>query len=138
MAMILRWVLPRHIASGASAIVCILLGACGTDPTGVETCRSVEEARCRAAPNCNINLDRPVHNGDSPGDKVDACILWYHDACLHGLMAGEPDTATVQGCIAAINGGDCNVVAHPESNAACSWLIPPELRPPDAGPDAPP
>ncbi|WP_394850312.1 hypothetical protein LZC95_23000 [Pendulispora brunnea] len=118
---------------GAIGVAGVVVSACGTDPTGIETCRSIEEARCRAAAACgNIDLDVPPHNGDSDGDKVEGCILWYHDACLHGLMNNAPDNAAVETCIEAIKGGDCNIVAHPEQSPACSWIAPPDRRP-DAG-----
>ena len=118
------------LGAAFAGLVAVVIGACGTDPTGVETCRSIEEARCRAAPACgNINLDVPPHNGDSDGDKVEACILWYHDACLHGLTVNAPDNAAVETCIEAIKSGDCNIVAHPEQSPACAWIVPPDRRP---------
>ncbi|WP_394839609.1 hypothetical protein LVJ94_22240 [Pendulispora rubella] len=127
----------RGIPLGAAlaGLVAVAVGACGTEPTGVETCRRIEEERCRAAAACgNIDLDVPKHNGDSVGDKVEGCILWYHDACLHGLMNSEPDNRSVEVCIEAIKAGDCNVVAHPEQSPACLWIVPPDRRPSlDAG-----
>jgi len=139
MSALVRWTrFPGHRAAWvlfAGSVVGILIGACGTDPSGVESCRSIEEARCRRAPSCNINLDHPVASGGSTDDKVEACVLWYRDACLHGLEVADPGSSTVQSCIAAINTGDCNVVEHPESSPACAWLVPEDQRP-DAGPDA--
>ena len=125
------------IALGAAAVV----AACGTEAQGVEACRQVEEARCRHAPGCaGIDLGVPVH-ADSPKGDVDACIRFYHDACLHGLVVQDPGGPAVQACIASINGGDCKIVAHPETAPACNWLIPPNTPPADAGDaaaDAPP
>ena len=100
--------------------------ACGTDPVGVESCRKIEQARCENAPACGISLTMPVHNGDSPEQDVAACIRYYHDACLHGFVApDDPGAVVVQGCIDAINTGDCSVVKAPETSPSCSFLIPP-------------
>jgi len=139
--MTLRWLLP--IRRVLPAALCVALGValcasgCGSNATEVEGCKSIEEARCRKAPACNINLDTPPHSGSSDDDKIEGCILWYDDACLHGLVAIDPGPAAIQSCVDAINGGDCNTVAHPETNDACIWLVPPDQRPQiDAGSDA--
>src|SRR5215472_12403700 len=58
-------------ASGAWLV--LAASACGTDAVGIESCRKVEEARCRQAPGCNISLATPVHQGDD----VEACIRYY-------------------------------------------------------------
>ena len=113
--------------------------ACGTDAVGVETCRQVEEARCRQAPKCpEIDLANPKHRG-APQTDVDACIRFYHDACLHGLATNtDPGALARQQCIDAINKGDCTVVEHPESDPACLWLVPPQPpAPPADATDAP-
>jgi len=69
------------LAGAACAIFAV--GACGTDPTNVEGCRNIEEARCRAASSCpNIDLDRPGSQRRLPSDKVDACIVWYDGRLL--------------------------------------------------------
>jgi hypothetical protein len=113
-----------------------LIAACGTDAVGVETCRQIEEARCRSAPNCpDINLSVPVHRG-SPGTDIDACIRYYHDACLHGLVASDPGGPATKACVDAINAGDCKVVEHPETVTACAWLTPPAPAPADAAAEA--
>jgi hypothetical protein len=108
-----------------------LFGACGTDANGIETCKKIEEARCRRAPDCGMSLATPVH----VGNDVNACIRYYDDACLHGIAGNEPSAAALNACIAAIN-SDCNAVQTPESNAACIFLVP--NPPPDAGPDTAP
>jgi hypothetical protein len=114
----------------------VLLVACGTDAVAVEACRDVEEARCRKAPSCGLDLTKPVHS-DSPGSDVDACIRFYRDACLHGLATDkDPGGPAVQACVDFIQGStDCDVVKHPEAYPACAWLVPPAPVP-DAG-DAP-
>ncbi|MEI7893987.1 MAG: hypothetical protein WCI05_12915 [Myxococcales bacterium] len=103
--------------------------ACGTDAIGVDACRKVEEARCRRALACAVPLERPV----SPdGNDVDTCVRFYRDACLHGLVAADPGAPALRACIDAINGGDCELVLHPELDGACAWLVPPNT-PVDAG-----
>jgi hypothetical protein len=111
-------------------------GACGTDAVGVETCRQIEEARCRRAPSCpntTIDLTVPKHSDND----VDACIRYYRDACLHGLQTtADPGADKTKACIDAIN-RDCAIVEHPENDPACQWLTPPQPPPaPDAS-DAP-
>jgi hypothetical protein len=130
-------------------IATMWVGACGTDAVGIETCRQIEEARCRRAPDCpDIDLSKPPHRG-SPATDVDACIRFYRDACLHGLAVADPGAVTTKACIDAIGAGSCTVVEHPETAAACAWLIPPAPSPAtdasdgpadaiDAAPDTPP
>ncbi|MCL2726518.1 MAG: hypothetical protein FWD69_19030 [Polyangiaceae bacterium] len=111
----------------ATAVVsCIAaLTACGTNPVGVDSCRSIEQARCENAPSCGIDLTNPVHRGSDPESDVRACILYYHDACLHGFVASvDPGSTAVQACVDAINNGDCTVVEHPETTPACAFLNP--------------
>jgi hypothetical protein len=110
------------LASGALATGL----ACGTDPVGVESCRKIEHARCENAPGCGIDLSKPVHRGDTPELSVAACIRFYDDACLHGLVApSDPGSVAVDACIDAINNGDCSVVKNPETHPACAFLNPP-------------
>jgi len=111
----------------------ILASACGTDAVGVEACRQIEEARCKRAPQCGIDMSLPVHR-DTPSHDVDACIRYYRDACLHGLATTkEPGAVQVQACIDAINTPDCTVVKNPETNPACAFLIPPVETTTDSG-----
>ncbi len=117
-------------------VAAVVLAACGTDASGVEACRQIEEARCRQGPNCGIDMSKPVHR-DSPKTDIDACIRWYDDACMHGMMVADPGGPQTQACVAAINTGDCPTVLHPESNAACAWLLPPNTPASDAAADGP-
>lgn len=130
----MRLAFPLLFACG----VLVVTGACGTDAVGVETCRKVEEARCRKAPDCGIALDQPPH----VGDDVDACIRFYRDACLHGLETqADPGTVASNACVGAIQNADCTTdegkatVQHPETNAACTWLVPSATPAADAGLD---
>ena len=63
------------------------------------------------------------------------------DACLHGLVAGDPGPTAVSSCVAAIQADtlakdDCGVVTAPQSDtAACGWLVPTGSAPADASAD---
>lgn len=107
--------------------------ACGTDPVGVDTCRKIETARCQNAKSCGISLASPVHrrDGNTPEKQdqqdVGACIRFYDDACLHGLVTTtDPGAVNAQACVDAINNAtDCDVVKNPEKHPACAFLLPP-------------
>jgi hypothetical protein len=124
-----------------TAVVVISVAACGTDAVGIETCRQIEDARCQQAVHCpvatvdgGIDLSLPVHR-NSPTTDIASCIRYYHDACLHGLAVPDPGAVVANACIAAINTGDCQTVAHPETAPACAWLIPPAAVISDAAAD---
>jgi hypothetical protein len=126
------------VALALVAAIAALAPGCGTDATGVEACRTIETVRCQEAAGCGIKLDTPVH----VGDDVQACIRFYHDACLHGLESGDPGPAKVTACkneIADTSRADhCDIVATPEIADACQWLAPPPPADQDASPsDAP-
>lgn len=126
----------RLHALAVSSVALALSTACGTDAVGVESCRKVEEARCRQAPSCGIPLEPPYHTS---GNDVGACIRFYDDACLHGLEVSDPGPTAVNACVAAIQSNGCGVVKAPETapDAACAWLVPPASAPSsDAAPEA--
>jgi hypothetical protein len=138
---------PRSASTGQRlAVVAILAvafgvvassAACGTDPVGVEACRKIERVRCESAPECGIDLGRPLHSGNSPEKDVAACIRYYDDQCLHGLViTKEPSPQAVDACVNEIITGDCSVVRAPETSPACSFLIPPAPAPPAPTVDA--
>jgi len=110
--------------------------ACGTEPVGVESCKAIEHARCENAASCGIDLDRPVHRGDTPSQDVGACKRFYDTACLHGLAAPtDPGAIAVQACVDAINTTpDCEIVKAPEKHPSCAFLIPPAPPPPPPPP----
>jgi hypothetical protein len=98
----------------------------------VQTCKTIEEARCNAAAKCSstVQLTPPYTTN---GSDVDACIRYYDVACLHGLAVSDVSGAQVSACVAAISApGACAIVANPELAPKCSWLIPPNTPPPDA------
>jgi len=127
------------VAASAFAGIGAIALACGTDAVGVDACRQIESARCLYAHNCGIDVSKPVHR-DSPTTDIDACIRFYHEECLHGLVTTtEPGSTQVKACVDAITAagaaGNCDVVKTPEINLACAWLIAPDAGVPDVGPD---
>ena len=111
------------------ATAVILAGAqatgCGTDATGTDACRKIEQARCRRAPDC------PMLALQSNG--VEECVQFARDRCLHGLAVADPGAPVVDSCVSAIGRATCDVIASPESAPECAFLRPVPL--PDAGPD---
>lgn len=111
------------------------VAACGTEPVGVESCRTIEEKRCELAPVCGTVSDVP------------ACKRYYRDQCLHGLTVdADPGKPVVDKCVTALNavgacaksdpegicagvaavGGTtaCGAIQKPELLTDCAWLVP--------------
>jgi len=109
------------------ATAVILAGAtgCGTDATGTDACRKIEQARCRRAPDC------PALALQTNG--VEECTQFARDRCLHGLAVADPGAPVVDSCVSAIGRATCDVIASPETAPECAFLRPVPL--PDAGPD---
>jgi len=117
---------PRWLETCSVAAIALAVAACGTDAVGVQACRQVQEAQCRAAPACGVTLEPPYHTN---GSAVDECIRFYDIACLHGLANNtDPGPIAVDACVAAIRGaaatggGDCSVVVNPSTTPACAWM----------------
>ena len=108
----------------ALATAFVVVAGCGTDATGVDQCKQIEEARCRrAAAACpDVHLAPPY---STSGSTADECVRFYDTACLHGLENGPPKPEDVDQCVSAIEHGTCDVVQTPESSPACAWLMPP-------------
>lgn len=117
-----RWWLDA-LAAAPLAVPVLVCAACGSDATGVDACKRIEEARCRRAPACGIQLEPPHFTS---GNAVDACIRFYDTACLHGLEASDPGPVVVGECVDAINDPKttCSVVASPQTDPKCGWLVP--------------
>lgn len=122
---------------------------CGTDAKGIDDCRDIEQARCRAAAACGL----------VPSE--DDCERFYRDHCLHGLPVPAPDRAQVDLCVAdltklgncaEVGGGKdatldgcpefvdtrdatlaCEVIQHPERAYSCSFLTGKTAVPPAGG-----
>ncbi len=112
--------------------------ACGTDPVGVEACQRIEKVRCESAQACGIDLTKPVHEGsDKPATNVAACVRYYDDQCLHGVVTTDPPSPqAVDACVNAIITSDCAVVKKPEVHPACAFLVPPSKTVADAAAEA--
>jgi hypothetical protein len=119
----MRIVVAVLFSSLALATVLASSAGCSSDAVGVDACRRIEEARCRAALACGVSLDIPLRQGRDAESAVDACIRYYRDTCRHGLtVAQEPGGAQVDQCVAAIQGGDCVAIKTPELSPACGFL----------------
>jgi hypothetical protein len=106
-----------------SGLAVAVFGACSGDAVGVESCRRIETARCQRGGGCGLDLGRPLHEKGSPETDVTACVRFYRDECLHGMIAtSEPGGVQTDACINAITTGDCSVVRNPETHPACSFL----------------
>jgi hypothetical protein len=120
-----RWVLLLALVFALAPFAAV---GCGTDATGIETCKRIEEARCNQAPRCpSIDLQPPY---STSGTDVQACIRFYDTACLHGLAVSDPGSTSkeVSACVNAIDtaSGDagCATIEAPWEADACSWLNP--------------
>jgi hypothetical protein len=115
-------------AASAPALLAAAFAACGTDAMGTDTCRKIEQARCRRGPSC-------PEIGVQAGTGVEECVQFARDRCLHGLAVADPGPAAADKCVAAIEATmTCAEVASPETLSACAFLQPAPV--PDAGPDA--
>lgn len=131
------------------ALALLASPGCGTAAKGIQDCRDIEQARCKAAVACGI----VAHEHD--------CEIYYRDHCLHGLPVAPPQPATVDDCVATITslgtcvqslGKDalladcdpsrpladnatsaCEVVQYPERAYACSFLTGTETSAPPEG-----
>lgn len=132
--------LSATLASAAS-VFSLVTASCSTGAVGVDDCRDIESARCRAGAACGL-----IHD-------VAACERYYRDHCLHGLATAAPSRARVAECVQVIeaagrcaadgaDGADtslascqpavtasrpglgraCDVVEYPERSNECSFL----------------
>ncbi|MBI4703295.1 MAG: hypothetical protein HY744_19435 [Deltaproteobacteria bacterium] len=137
---------PRRAAAAATAALLTLLAGCDRGATGIDACRRIEQARCRAVAGC------PQFESWAD-DDAEECELFYHDQCLFGVADGlSPDEPSLDACLAAIaqavacKGGTdvstcteapelapdapgsttaCELIRAPEQLAACGFLRPP-------------
>ncbi|RYZ02937.1 MAG: hypothetical protein EOO73_29915 [Myxococcales bacterium] len=136
--------LSAALLSAVLTFSVVTASGCGTKAVGVDECRDIERARCRAGDPCGIIED------------VAACERYYRDHCLHGLATKPPSGAVVDACVQVIEKAGrcasadpeallgecdeevsaeywtvktaCDVVAHPELTTECAFLTdtPPE------------
>jgi hypothetical protein len=129
--------LSATLLSAAVSFSLVSGSGCGTSAIGIDDCRDIEQARCRAAQPCGLITD------------VAACERYYRDQCLHGLPAKLQAGASVAACVEVIETAGrcaeadatltlsdcsdsvgtgkrgllvCDVVAHPERVSECAFL----------------
>ena len=146
--------LSATLLSAVTTFSLVSASSCGTSATGVDDCRDIQRARCRAGKVCGIVSD------------VAACERYYRDHCLHGLSVSPPPSASVAACVDVIEAAGqcaasdpestladcddavtarqpglvyaCDVIKHPERAAECTFLTdtPPEEGDGQAGQSA--
>lgn len=98
--------LSATLLSAVTTFSLVSASGCGTSAMGVDDCRDIQTARCRAGKSCGII------------DDVPACERYYRDHCLHGLAATPPSGASVAACVNLIDlAGRC-AAADPENTLA--------------------
>jgi hypothetical protein len=104
-------------AALATLIAAAAMASCGTDATGIDACRGIEQARCQRGPSCpTLGLTSAM--------GVEECAQFARDRCLHGLPVSDPGGTSVGDCVSAINSDTtCAVVANPVLSPACSFLL---------------
>jgi hypothetical protein len=130
--------LSATLLSAVTTFSIVTASGCGTKAVGVDDCRDIERARCRAGAACGVV------------DDVPACERYYRDHCLHGLATKPPSNAVVDACVQVIERAGrcasadpksslteceeavseeywtvttaCDVVAHPELTTECAFL----------------
>jgi hypothetical protein len=107
----------------------LALTACGTDATGTDACRKIEQTRCRKAAAACPDLALRGAIG------LQECVQYARDRCLHGLAVADPGPPAVDACVSAIEQAtSCEIVATPETAPPCAFLKPPTATV-DAGAD---
>lgn len=130
--------LSATLLSAVTTFTLVTASGCGTSAMGVDDCRDIQQARCRAGKACGIV------------DDVAACERYYRDHCLHGLATTPPAGTSVSACVDVIEAAGhcaesdpnidlndcdpgvtrrrqsltlaCDVVSHPERADQCSFL----------------
>lgn len=143
--------LSATLLAAATSFSLVTAAGCGTAAVGIDDCRDIEQARCRAAATCGMISD------------VDACERYYRDHCLHGLPVKPPAGDSVPSCVEVIKAAGrcaeadpdieladcdppvaapkvgftraCDVVSRPERTPECAFLsdLPEEEEPGSAG-----
>ena len=98
----------------AAATFSIVTASCGTSAVGVDDCRDIEQARCRASASC-FDADGVPLIQDAP-----ACERYYRDHCLHGFAVKPPAGADVSGCIQLIQKAGRCAQEDPDSELSCT------------------
>lgn len=107
------------LAAGAASTS---MQACGSEARGIDTCRTIENARCEqgavgasGAPKCPDLL--------TAGD-VDSCKRFYDVQCGRGVPdpVKDPSKTELERCLTAIR-TSCDVAREPELSPACYFLL---------------
>jgi len=106
--------LSATLLSAAATFSLVTASSCGTSAVGVDDCRDIEQARCRASAPCLDSNGSPVIN------DVGACERYYRDHCLHGLTVKPPASASVSDCINVIEAAGRCAKADPQSPLSCT------------------
>lgn len=142
-------------SAGLALSLGFFLAGCGTEAKGIDSCREIEEERCRQAPAC------PSHFRVKSEEDVEACVRFYRDQCLHGMSAPAPGKPALDACLQTIRRAGacaksgaaslaecsvapssqtevataCELLVHPEKTAECAFLAPPAEAPPVTPPE---
>jgi hypothetical protein len=110
-----RCVVTRSLLAWA----CASIGwGCGTEATGPDACRKIEQARCRKAAACPTFALRGEIG-------LQECTQFARDHCLHGLAVPDPGPTAVDQCVSAITQATaCETISSPETAPACAFLKP--------------
>jgi len=148
--------LSATLLAAVATFSLVTASSCGTSAVGVDSCRDIEQARCRASASCLDAKGVPLI------DDVPACERYYRDHCLHGLGVKPPAGASVSACVQVIEAaGDCaagdptitladcpvtdprggltracDVVTHPERVTECAFLTATDVSDGTAGQSA--
>ena len=117
---------PSCASSGRAALaLAVVAMACGSSAAGVDACKSIEEARCNQLPELPQRAGLAAHLVHD-GTAVEACVRYYDTACGHGLSIGDRSRNGRGERVRERDQPDgCGVVAAPETDPACAWLVPP-------------
>ncbi len=130
--------LSAALLSAFGSFSLVTASGCGTAAVGIDDCRDIEKARCRASKACGTV------------DDVPACERYVRDHCLHGLAGKPPGATAVAACTSVIEAAGrcaeddpeialadcepgvtasgrglrtaCDVVARPERTRECAFL----------------
>jgi hypothetical protein len=106
---------PLLVLWAAVALALMVTPACGSQTRAVDTCRTLEEARCDQGAKCPNLL---------AGGDVDSCKRFYDVQCGRGVAdpVKEPSRTELDACIRAIQ-SSCAIAAAPETAAECAFLL---------------
>jgi hypothetical protein len=90
----------------------LVTAGCSTAAVGIDDCREIEEARCKAGKPCGLI------------DDVDACERYYRDHCLHGVSEKDPSGSQVSACVKVIEAAGKCAAGDPSAElTACDPFV---------------